>query len=69
MLRCRSLVHKEVDILQLVSGPLVVELHEVVEDEARWHVVTELFPGGELLQEVRGGLGEDGMGRGAGTQL
>ena len=55
--------------MQLVSGPLVVELHEVVEDEARWHVVTELFPGGELLQEVRGGLGEDGMGRGAGTQL
>ncbi|KAL8195203.1 hypothetical protein R6Q57_025606 [Mikania cordata] len=51
-------VHKEVEIMQHLSGhPGVVTLKAVYEDAQFFHLVMELCPGGRLLDQMR----EDGL--------
>ncbi|KAG5111181.1 hypothetical protein JHK82_040404 [Glycine max] len=49
-------VHREVEIMQHVSGhPGVVTLEAVYEDDERWHLVMELCSGGRLVDRMKEG--------------
>ena len=47
-----SLLEKEVDLLQQIHHPHIVQLFEVYEEPNQLHLVTELCTGGELYDKV-----------------
>lgn len=42
----------EVEVLRRMDHPNIVRVHEVVEDDKYYHIVTELCTGGELLARI-----------------
>ena len=46
--------------MQHLSGPHAVGLKEVVEDEGRFHIIMEMCPMGDLLEQVGPWIGQGG---------
>ena len=44
--------HAEIQILRKLDHPNILKLYEVFTDDKRYYLVTELFKGGELFDEI-----------------
>jgi calcium-dependent protein kinase len=42
----------EFDTIKQLDHPNVLKLYEVIEDRNRFHVITEMYTGGELFERI-----------------
>lgn len=42
----------EFDTISKLDHPNIIKLYEVIEDRNKYHIVTELYPGGELFARI-----------------
>lgn len=47
------MISDEVASLRTLDHPNILKMHEFFEDEKRYYIVSDLYKGGELLEEIK----------------